>query len=505
MCLNDKISEYNNLIDSLLEKNKAHPYFLACEQMSRNLWTTSTLEKHINNKVASKLSASKFMKSLLRYYFANLLELIMITVSVMIFKFTLKPIKINLQQNKKVLQSFFLEKKIISDKYFKDAYFSSLYEQKTLSKENSLLIGFYISDSFSFNNRLKVADALLRFDKNAYPDFYFLSVKDILSCLLFLLAYPLHHYRYKPDSNSNLQKLLINDLYENIHQIRINAYIKFLVGRKLGKILPAKSNVLSWYENQVSHKLFIKGLRSSNAHLKVNGAQLLLFPLNMVNYYPTLAEKRAGIIPDKLFYNGKFFLNNSPEHLREISQVGPSLRYESLFDTHKSSNRSQQTKVLIALPYLPEQSEKLLTLCMENLNEYPCILRIHPANTKIRDLVDVSLRSTTLWEAAKGSLYENLSESWLLITSGSGVAVEAIASGVKVLIFNKDDITASYLPDVGQHEVWDYFDNGLELVEKIKIFRKHDQNESKKDIYAKWYSDNLFTQNSKTLSEKLFD
>ncbi|MDR2603828.1 MAG: hypothetical protein LBC55_00545 [Desulfovibrio sp.] len=229
------------------------------------------------------------------------------------------------------------------------------------------------------------------------------------------------------------------------------------------------ARIISWYENQTVNKAFQRGLAQAEKegarHIRVTGAQLFIWPDNLLNNHADDVETEIGLAPDCVLVNGPYFL---PEHSRQHYAVGPALRYGDIFrsvarpagDAHadKEGPRSPQpSPALVLLSYHPEETRRVLRLLQPAATENPAAFayRFHPA-TRIEDFASLLPPGARL---AGGPLREALEAAGAVIGAGSGALVEAAAVGVPVLAVEDPSgmpgLGLNYLPPYGKGELWE--------------------------------------------------
>jgi hypothetical protein len=266
-------------------------------------------------------------------------------------------------------------------------------------------------------------------------------------------------------------------------------------GQRGGPYTPQSSagpaRVISWYENQTVNKAFQRGLaRAENEgarHIRVTGAQLFIWPDNLLNNHADDAETSLGLVPDCVLVNGPYFL---PEHSRQNYAVGPALRYGDVFragghsagdagtgkatrpsrtahrngghptgnaDTDEGPHSPQPSPVLVLLSYHPEETRRVLRLVHPAAVKNPTAFayRFHPA-TRIEDFASLLPPGARL---AGGPLREALDAAGAVLGAGSGALAEAAALGIPVLAVEDPSgipgLGLNYLPPYGKGELWE--------------------------------------------------
>ncbi|MDR2669284.1 MAG: hypothetical protein LBC14_04945, partial [Desulfovibrio sp.] len=199
-------------------------------------------------------------------------------------------------------------------------------------------------------------------------------------------------------------------------------------------------------------------------HIHVTGAQLFIWPDNLLNNHADDVETALGLVPDCVLVNGPYFL---PEHSRQRYAVGPALRYGDIFRSAvrpagdvkagKDPLFPQQSPSLVLLSYHPEETRRVLHLLQPAAAENPGAFayRFHPA-TRIEDFAALLPPGARL---AGGPLREALDAAGAVIGAGSGALVEAAAVGMPVLAVEDSSgipgLGLNYLPPYGKGELWE--------------------------------------------------
>ncbi|MDR2125125.1 MAG: hypothetical protein LBP38_09150 [Desulfovibrio sp.] len=230
---------------------------------------------------------------------------------------------------------------------------------------------------------------------------------------------------------------------------------------------PARpARVISWYENQTVNKAFQRGLAQAEKegapHIRVTGAQLFIWPDNLLNNHADDVEADLGLVPDEVLVSGPYFL---PEQSRQRYAVGPALRCGDIFRSaarpagavNRRPGSPRPSPVLVLLSYHPGETRRVLRLLRPAAAETPenFAYRFHPA-TRIEDFAGLLPPGARI---ADGSLREALDSAGAVIGAGSGALAEAAAAGIPVLAVEDPSGIAglglNYLPPCGKGELWE--------------------------------------------------
>ncbi len=436
--------------------------------------------------------------SLLRFYYGNLKELYIIIVNLIIYRTLFKRPSTKEKESTFYIQTFIIEKKILHDKKFTDNYLRGLNEILNHKNELFKYIGFHISESLSIIKMVKLAKILRNSEEEIISEFDILTIKSLPRLLWFIITYPFFHYSLFQKEDKLISKVFNKDLLENIHQSRLSIFSKSIIGKNFSKNKTKKSRLICWYENQLVNKSFIFGIRKQNPQLNITGAQLLLFPTEVPHYYPTKEEERLRLTPDKIFYNGPFFKEMAPAFFQKKAFIGPSLRYKAnLLSDLNLKRKNKEFDYLIGLPYSEIKAHDLINMLKKCVPNSKILIRYHPANT-------FPLPSSPNWSFSTNSILDDFARCSVLITSGSGVAAEALSQGVQTLIFDENDLSSSYLSNQGRGIIWNYFNSQNELLSAIEGLSKEKKNNLEKvHCSFEWYRNNFFQIPSEAVVNKL--
>ncbi len=218
----------------------------------------------------------------------------------------------------------------------------------------------------------------------------------------------------------------------------------------------AEPLIVSWHENQTVNKAFIRGLRQAEAeggrHVRVVGAQLFLWPAELLNNHPDPAE--TDLAPDLTLVNGSAFLPETPP---TPYAVGPSLRYGRIFQPLPQGREDKH--LLVLLSYHPDETRRILKMVLPYAEAgRPVAYKFHPADhpDTFSHLLPLKPRIVA------GDLFAALADASAVLSSGSGSQAEACALGVPVLYpappDNSPEPDLNYLPtdgpDCGRGTLW---------------------------------------------------
>jgi hypothetical protein len=272
-------------------------------------------------------------------------------------------------------------------------------------------------------------------------------------------------------------RLLQSALWGALDNTVVRGRLRLLYGRRLSLLKVDKIKCISWYENQAIDKCFYRGLRAVSDKVKIYGAQFCVWPETLLNFYVDEGEAELGIVPDKVLVNGEYYL---PDASLERFSVGPSMRYEKLFQV--SNDLLTSEKVLVIMPYWEHDINYLLDIITGLPTTTPLCIKFHPSTD--RSKYQKRIRENI--EVAEGDLYDLLNDTKLAMGMSSGSLVEAASLGIPVIcVDNPSEFSHNYLHliDIGKGVLWARANSGSEtreLIDKFSECLKKDASQLKK-------------------------
>lgn len=250
-------------------------------------------------------------------------------------------------------------------------------------------------------------------------------------------------YRYS--SSDNDEKLLSKLATSSTFQAACygNIYSNVLLaseGMRLVKFL--KPNLFIFeFEGQPWEKLLVSKIKSHSPKVQIYGYQHAHLAKNLLSYYTDKQEISSYILPDKILINSPayknwFIMQGYPP---EILIPAASLRYKKIIDDSISSVYCDlRTNVLVALPIEPSKALELLHKSILALSqaELQVIVKPHPM-CRHEDIVsfleEINLTIPINFSFSYDHISVLLKKSFVLLSIGSSVEIDALVSGVKVI------------------------------------------------------------------------
>ncbi|MFH1593907.1 MAG: hypothetical protein ABID09_04355 [Candidatus Omnitrophota bacterium] len=387
---------------------------------------------------------------------------------------------------------------------FHDFYFPGL--EAVLKKKNKhfAYIPFFYSASY-YKRPFELYDALRILKKEKVPivtEFQMLSLGDLRSLLIFMLAYPFRVLRFSKtlERGSYKERLIRHELIETLGQVTFYSFSRYLLGKRLLTLPYEKIKLISWYENQPIHKNLYMGLRTKPGKASIYGAQLFLHPRDYLYILPDEDEQVFGVIPDKIIANGPSYI---PEGTRLNYALGPSLRSAKVFDV--VVKKEDQKNIVVLLPCFKEEADNILQMLSDaDLRSQNILLKAHPAlpvekfMSRIPPYVTVTNEDTyKLFKTAKA-----------VVSAASSVLVEAASIGIPSISVKgtKQFDYSNPLSEYGKGIIWEEVKSPEELRRQIEKIEYLLENEPEKiRAVADKYKSMFFCEATEENIEKAFE
>jgi hypothetical protein len=278
------------------------------------------------------------------------------------------------------------------------------------------------------------------------------------------------------------------ELEATLPQVTFPSHLRYLVGRRLGERVSGTLHVVSWFENQVVEKNLFRGIRETTRSSMILGCQPFVLAPPFINAGVADAEVPRGVTPDVVLVGGSACVRHSPV---VPHRIGPSFRYGWLWSAPMDWTRTQGTAVFLS--YRDDLTRDILAVAggAGHLRTEAVVVKPHPAWVAKR-LPDLP----PAWRYSDQPTPDLLRSAATMITTGSGTAVEAVASGCSVvLIASQSTVTFNPMIDDGRGEVWALVFDSDELeaaLERLREYRK--RHPSRVRALAEVYRDAFFVE-----------
>ena len=496
------LNEYSEYINQINNEAYKDIYMLSNPSLSKNPYNGSTLlESLLQNKIQSKKSSKLiFLRSALIFYLKNLVYLLIWLIHFGYVKvFTRASIK---KSNHQIvlIDTFFGKSQKNVSMEFDDPFFKELYITLDQFNIDYILLPSIFGAHKSISNGISILRYLSKIKPNTITEYEVLDFFDIVSIIKFIFKYPFRASQVERlvKNDRNIDNLFLNDLNTTIAKTSFHAYVKYLFGKKLKlRYRYSQIKLISWCENQTIDKNFYKGIKGLNTH--VYGCQFFMKYPMCQSHYICDNEKIFGVTPDTILVTGKYYVPNKSAHLYKI---GPAYRYKNAYNHKLTEHIHNDGAILVMLSYIEKDAFDMIDLLKitSQFDNYKIHFKIHPDHRqyKIKYEKYISMKNWKILDDI-----DNFKEYSVVITSGSGSAIEFAIMGLSVIILATTTIIANPMPAEGKGLIWELVESSSGILDAYDSLLKH-REVNKTNIYrlSKSYKESFLslTDNETTIT-----
>ena len=438
-------------------------FLLSNGVLGKNLLFGDLLEKYTDRQSVQPIRPFDLFNKICLAYLKNAVWLGIYLAKRLAFAFSRYRCQIpSVKEEVIIIDTYFYMKEIIRNGRYLEKYFRGL--DAVLRKKNRVyLFTPFFYGSYSPYTLYQTLRILKKERIQVLTEFQLIRGRDYLLLCYFMLAYPIRVLLFVESmtDQSYESRLIRNELLHELDQLSIESYSRYLYGRRISETPLRKIKCISWFENQTIDKNFYRGLRYRTGKVSVYGAQLLVWSKTMLHFKADEREEEFGTVPDVIVVNGPFYM---PGRRSRRYRIGPSLRYEKLFQTKITAHTNHH--YLVLLSYLKYEIENVLTMVgridVERLKGW---IKFHPSTrvNYFKKLVPGK------FAVARADLYSLFKQARIVIGSETGSLVEAASVGIPVIqINNKRKFSHNPFPEYGRGLIWHQADSSTELALKIE-------------------------------------
>ena len=309
----------------------------------------------------------------------------------------------------------------------------------------------------------RIFRALRTYETPVLTEFQILTLRHYVYLCVHMLLYPWLVIGLLKSIPRTREGLFVRfALLNGLNSMNLLGAVRYFVGWRLAPLLPEKSRCLQWFENQTVERCFNRGLREAGATMPVYGAQLFLWPPEIINIHVDRNEASAHK-PDIIFVNGPYYKH---ETIDVPCKIGPSLRYARLFET--SIVQTGNKKTLVVLSQFEAEARFTIELSVQAEPPENLMFKPHPTLQLTSNHKMLLPAESVILE---GDLYDAFNETGLVIGSSSGTLAEAAAVGIPVIVVIKQNVVNyTELPDIGRGLLYEEVSNVKQLQEaKVRL------------------------------------
>lgn len=498
--LPDDLHQVDKFVQKISVAAYRNIYLISNPVLSRNPFTTKLFHNFHFRVPARIIGSYEPIRKLFSFYIKNILYLANHLFTWIVVRFFLRH-DFRSIANPVIIDNFLLVESTLESQSYEEKYFPSLQEVLLKHGKDVYIFPCFYGRVSLLHNGLRLFRIIRSAPANIITEYDLLKTADFTSIAKFICFYPFSVIQLarQIDNSSYLGKLLSSELLETLDQVTVPSYIRYLAGKRLSNLFKGKITVISWFENQVQQKNFFRGLKDASQSSSIYACRAYIdFPAYL-NSFVAETEAVCGVTPDKILVNGTAYM----KHLNNLEyRLGVSFRYKYLFSptTGLISDRSQ---CLLFLSFFYERNIELVNLCSASVLSHQAVkVCTHPADTRSTHHI---LPAGWVHDTSDKCILFN--DVAIIITSESGIAVEAAASGVSVIVVaSQSSFTCNSMFEYGRGVIWELVFNSVELdsaYARLMMQRTTNMEEIKR--VAKWYKFSCFVEPTEENIVRAFD
>lgn len=287
--LSDVLKSYNAFIEGIASEAFKEPELLSNPVLSRNPFSSQLLLRMLKHKALGEEEGFKFRKyslgtliAIASYLAKNFAFLLLLPIYFLVYRFSKLPTKfkhVSSIHKLFIVDTFTMIDRIFPAKAFHETYFDGLYEElekseKEIGTQHRVLCMLIGDRPLNLKRRLETYNILANDKRSFITEFDVLRFSDYLRLFLFVWSYLFKTFGLlNIQSNAIEAELFKDEVIRSLGKVQTFTYVRYLVGRRVGRLSNIGVEVISWYENQARDMLFIRGLRDSGGSIYFNGCQ----------------------------------------------------------------------------------------------------------------------------------------------------------------------------------------------------------------------------------------
>lgn len=342
-----------------------------------------------------------------------------------------------------IINTYIHDYSISDEGIFQDRYFPFLHEY-LLSEKHPVLVHPVL-----YGFRYTFASIYRRMRKSATS---FIIQEDHLrlSDYVAALAAPFSLYRMKVVSE-RFRDLDLAPVIQEEHRLQppfpvMQSVLTYRLWPRLKKAGIMLKGVIVWYENQVTDKALIAGVKAAYPDIVISGAQMFIHIPNYLSLYPSRAEFEFGYTPDVLLEMGEEQRKTALKYAHAIPcRIAAALRYSSLFKEQfrNKNGSSEKSTILVILPSFMDEALEILSILRDAMHEVAdgveYLIKCHPDLTSLKEVVEAFgtvhwPKEFKMWE---GSLSDAFQMAAIVIVSNSSSMVESVVKGIPTIFVGR--------------------------------------------------------------------
>ena len=498
--LREDLQQIDNYVQQITADAYRNVYLVSNPVLSRNPFASSLLHNFLFHIPERDINVMGVAWKLIQFYLKNTLYFVNHFLTWMIVRIFFRAV-FRRAADPVIIDNFLLVESTLASHSYEEKYFPGLRETLLRRGKDAYIFPCLYGRVALWNKCLELFGVIRRAPAVIITEYDLLKAADYLSLAQFICFYPLAVIRLSRqiEPSGYLGKLLSSELLETLDRMTAHSYVRYLSGKRLAGLFEGKITVISWFENQAQQKNFYRGLKEAAQNSSIYACRSYIDYPAYLNSFVAELEGASGVVPNKVLVNGTAYMKHS-ENLEY--RLGVSFRYKYLFDpmVALSGNRMQ---CLLLFSYFYERNKELLKLCSASILASQAVkVRTHPADTRSSQFV---LPAGWIYDASdKSGAFSNAA---IIITSESGIAVEAAALGVSVIVVaSQSSFTCNPMFDCGRGVIWELVFNSDELNNAYNnLLEQRTTNIEGIKQAAEWYKSSCFVEPTEENIVRAFD
>lgn len=506
----EELPKLDSYISNVISNSYKNKILITNPVTSRNPFASSLLLKvgSHSKSIVTKNRIKKIFIKLIKYYIKNIVYFFFYLTHFFTFKISrLKFNQSSIDKNKElvVIDTFTMIDRIYPKGKFDDTYFGSLLYEiiKKGNRQYVILCLLFGDKPWNLRRRIQTYNILADDGRNFVTEFELMGLYEWIGLFKFILVFPFVNLALAKKKIGEYDHVFRDEIINTLDSVQFHDYVRYNVGFKLKSLSNKKLKVISWYENQIRDMLLYKGIKESGIVSEIYGCQFYTKSPLFTNLYPLAVECAYNVMPDVILVSGRYYLNENPAL---NIKLGISPRYNYLFKIELDKDSvTNRYNILVLLTYNIQESKRIIKVAKNYQNKYSdqkIIVKLHPNHVLTKPF-----EYPETWKDTEINLSKACRHSYIVITSGSGSAIEAAIMGCSVIILgNDEDLTLNPMPDFGRGQIWDIvFDEGELERSMCRMSQYRHQNPDKIVVMANELRDMFFTEATEQKYVDIFD
>ena len=475
--------EFNNYIGELNHLNKNNIFWWANPVSSRNTYLDKSYENYcklkliirlldsdsfdkvdtnieiLYNLLLAKYGNQKVVKKKFFNLYNNIFKKIISIIrligyqSIKYFSIRIITYFFNIRQNnnKLIIETFIYNKSFNPD--FLDRHFPYLesYLGPEIFNKSLYLPNFYGVKNF-FSTLLLIKKSKFSFTLAERH----ICLYDFLKCLFYFINTSCSpKFKTLTNTNHNLSEIIKFSYNHNLISIdSSNSLMRYFSIKGMARSGMCIDTFLMWFENISINKMTKMALTRFFPDSRCIGYQGIFTSPNNIGNYLIKEDAECNVLPDTIGFMGAKLI---PEKNVNNSIIMPAFRYLAVFKSknYYANIKCSSNNILVALPVNIEESDRIIGFINEYRNELDLkfFFKPHPATNKKRIEYEILKYNFCSDQIINSKI--NLTDYRLVVTSGSGIAIESLLSCVPVVIIgSRINLTLNPIPSDFLKSYW---------------------------------------------------